>query len=200
MIKVLRMVCLFAAIAIPSGAFVHARAGNVTGTVTAIDQQSFTVRTTDGREVKVGFDSVTSFEGMGGPCSSKELSIGERVVVHVADARSGETPKAARVTIGTTTFVAAVDAGAATQHVTLAATGQGFTPDHQKVKLGVPVELVVTRTTDKTCAKAIKIPEYGIEKDLPLDKPVTITFVPKKGGEIRYTCGMGMMAGAIVVE
>ena len=198
--KILRMLSLVAAIALPLGAAVQARGDNVTGTVTAIDQQSFTVKTTDGRVVKVGFDSVTSFEGMGGPCGSKELSIGERVIVHTTEAHAGEAPKAALVKIGTSTFTGTAEQVSATQRLIVSVTGQGFTPNRIKVKMGQPVELVVTRTTDKTCATAIKIPDYGIEKDLPLDTPVTITVVPKKSGEIRYTCGMGMMGGAIVVE
>ena len=55
---------------------------------------------------------------------------------------------------------------------------------------GEPVSLVITRKTDQTCAKEIIIPDYGIKRELPLDKPVTIAFTPKKSGEIKYSCGI----------
>ncbi len=79
-------------------------------------------------------------------------------------------------------------------------TEDGFVPDKVAAKKGEPLQLVVTRKTDKTCATEIVIKDYGIEKKLPLEKPVTISFTPRKTGQVRYACGMDMVAGVILVE
>ena len=173
---------------------------NVVGTVTAIGQQDFTVKTTDGREIKVAFDGVTSFEGMGGPCSSNELTLGERVVVHTVHRQDGAAPKATFVKLGSTTFAAKDQSSSAKGALSVSVTDHGFTPNRLSAKKGEPLTLVITRTSDRTCATAIKIPDYGIEKALPLNEPVTVTFVPKQSGEVKFTCGMGMLGGVIVVE
>jgi plastocyanin len=98
-------------------------------------------------------------------------------------------------------FLAPLGAFAASQARTIeiAVTAKGFEPARVKVKKGEPLKLVVTRKTDDTCAKEIVIPDENIKADLPLDKPVTLSFTPKKSGEIRYTCGMNMVSGVLQV-
>ena len=86
------------------------------------------------------------------------------------------------------------------QVVTMEVTGEGFVPAQVKVKIGKPVKLVVTRKTDRTCATEIVIKDFGINKPLPLNQPVAITFTPTKVGKFRYACGMDMIAGVIIVE
>ena len=54
--------------------------------------------------------------------------------------------------------------------------------------------------TDKTCGTAIVIQAYGINRPLPLNKPVTVEFTPDKAGEFTFACGMGMLRGKIIVE
>jgi len=90
---------------------------------------------------------------------------------------------------------------AGTRRVELAVTDKGFEPTPVTVKAGEPLELVVTRKTDKTCATEIVVKDYGIEKKLPLNEPVVVAFTPKQPGEIKYGCGMDqMIAGVLVVE
>jgi plastocyanin domain-containing protein len=84
--------------------------------------------------------------------------------------------------------------------VELSVTDKGFEPDSITVKKGEPLHLVVTRKTDQTCATSIDIKDAGIRKDLPLNKAVAIDFTPEKAGQIRYACGMGMLAGVLLVE
>lgn len=82
----------------------------------------------------------------------------------------------------------------------IAVTSEGFQPSRISVKRGETVKLVVTRKTDRTCAKEIVVADYGIRKALPLNEPVTIELTPRKTGEIRYSCGMNMLSGVLVVE
>jgi plastocyanin domain-containing protein len=86
------------------------------------------------------------------------------------------------------------------QVVTIEVTAEGFVPAQVKVKAGQPVKLVVTRKTDRTCAKEIVIKDFGVNKPLPLNQPVEITFTPTRPGQVRYACGMDMIAGVILVE
>jgi plastocyanin domain-containing protein len=87
------------------------------------------------------------------------------------------------------------------RRVELSVTEKGFEPSPIKVKAGMPLELLVTRKTDKTCATEIIVKDYGIEKKLPLNEPVLVSFTPDKAGEIKYGCAMDqMIAGVLVVE
>ncbi len=83
--------------------------------------------------------------------------------------------------------------------VDMAVTEDGFVPSKVKVHKGEKVRLVVTRKTERTCAKEIVIKGYGINQPLPLDKPVTVELTPKTSGEIKYACGMDMISGVLLV-
>lgn len=83
--------------------------------------------------------------------------------------------------------------------IEIAVTANGFEPAHVKVTKGQPLKLVVTRKTDDTCAREIVIADENIKADLPLNKPVTLSFTPKRTGEIKYACGMGMITGVLEV-
>jgi plastocyanin domain-containing protein len=86
------------------------------------------------------------------------------------------------------------------QTVKVAVTDAGFVPAQLSVQSGRPVVLLVTRTTDATCAKEIVIPDEHIRHALPLNREVRLTFTPEKKGDIRYVCGMDMVAGSIKVQ
>jgi plastocyanin domain-containing protein len=89
---------------------------------------------------------------------------------------------------------------AAPQTVKVAVTDAGFVPAEVEVRNGVPVVMLVTRTTDETCAKEIVIPDQHIRKALPLNQPVAISFTPEKRGAIKYACGMEMVSGTLRVQ
>jgi plastocyanin domain-containing protein len=85
--------------------------------------------------------------------------------------------------------------------VQIAVTEKGYEPSPIKVKKDEPLELVVTRKTEKTCAKEIVIDEENVNLELPLNTPVKVAFTPKKSGTIKYGCAMGkMFAGQLLVE
>jgi plastocyanin domain-containing protein len=85
--------------------------------------------------------------------------------------------------------------------VQISVTEQGFEPTPISVKKGEPLKLVITRKTDKTCAKSVVFDEPKLKKALPLNEPVEITFTPSKTGELKYGCAMGkMVEGVLKVE
>jgi plastocyanin domain-containing protein len=81
------------------------------------------------------------------------------------------------------------------QTVDLAVTENGFEPASVNVKANTRVTLKITRKTDSTCATQIQIPAKNIKTDLPLNKTVTVELGKLEKGEIRFGCGMDMMAG-----
>ena len=106
------------------------------------------------------------------------------------------------VVIGSITAVVGCQksAPAGPQTVKVAVTDAGFVPAQVDVRSGQPVVLLVTRTTDETCAKEIVIADEHIRRELPLNQEVRITFTPEKKGEMKYVCGMDMVSGTLRVE
>ena len=76
----------------------------------------------------------------------------------------------------------------------------GFSPATVSLKAGVPARVTFTRTSKDTCATSVVIPEYKVKKDLPLGKPVVVSFTPKKAGTYSFACGMNMVKGSVVVR
>jgi len=88
----------------------------------------------------------------------------------------------------------------AKDRVTVEVTQEGFVPKEIPAKAGQPITLVVTRKTDLTCAKQIVFADLGVEKELPLNEAVEVTVTPTKAGDLRFACGMDMVAGKLVVQ
>ena len=79
-------------------------------------------------------------------------------------------------------------------------TSSGYKPDSVTVEAGKPVTITFIRRTEATCGTDIVFPDLKIDKPLPLNKPVEVTFTPGRGSEIRFTCGMDMLRGKVVVR
>ena len=86
------------------------------------------------------------------------------------------------------------------RRIAITVTSKGFEPATIPVNAGRPVVLVVTRKTDRTCARELAIKERGIMQPLPLNRPVEIRLTPENPGSIRFACGMDMIAGVLVVK
>lgn len=82
--------------------------------------------------------------------------------------------------------------------VQIRATAEGFEPSRIEVKADQPVKLVFTRTVERTCMTGVVFPDLGIEKDLPLNQPVTVELTPKAGGTVHFQCPMGMGKSTVV--
>lgn len=85
--------------------------------------------------------------------------------------------------------------------IALSVTEKGYEPSPVTLKQGEPVKLVLTRTTDHTCATEIVLEDYNINTPLPLNQPVEVAFTPNKTGKLVYGCAMGkMISGVFMVE
>lgn len=87
-----------------------------------------------------------------------------------------------------------------TQRVAVTVNESGYEPSEIQAEAGEPLTLVFTRTTDQGCGNELVIASANIERDLPLNQPVEVTFTPDATGELRFTCGMDMYDGKIVVR
>jgi thiol-disulfide isomerase/thioredoxin len=90
--------------------------------------------------------------------------------------------------------------GPATQRVTIVVDGKGYRPSSVTLRRGLRAQLTFIRKTNRTCGTEIVVPAYGINQPLPLNTPVVITLTPKKSGRFKFTCGMDMYRGTLVVR
>jgi plastocyanin domain-containing protein len=77
---------------------------------------------------------------------------------------------------------------------------QGYQPAAVKLQRGVRARVTFVRTTDATCVKDIVLPDLGLQRALPLNEPVVVSFTPKRKGSFTFVCGMNMMRGELIVR
>lgn len=87
-----------------------------------------------------------------------------------------------------------------TQSVRVIINERGYEPVSINLRRGVPARVTFLRVTEATCATEIVIPAHNINRPLPINQPVTVSFTPKRSGEINFTCGMNMMRGKMIVR
>jgi len=185
-----------AALAIAALALAHGGGAHYKGTVKAVGDKQLSIETEEKEDVTVLFDEKTKFEKESGAATAGDLAIGARVVIHTAKAEGAGPARATVVKIGSAP-AQKVEAGGPT--LSLSVTEDGFEPGKLTVKKGEPVKLVVTRKTDKTCAKELVIDDPPVRAELPLNEAVTVAFTPRKSGQLKYGCGMGKMVGGVIV-
>ena len=78
----------------------HGGGPHLMGTISAVDEHGLTVKSGDKKEVRVLFDEKTKFEKDGKSVSVKDLSLGDRVVVHTSKREGSSDLTAVLVKIG----------------------------------------------------------------------------------------------------
>jgi len=76
----------------------------------------------------------------------------------------------------------------------------GYDPGIIRVPAGRPVRLVFEREDTSSCSEEIVIADFGIRRFLPTGTKVPIEVTPAKPGRYEFTCGMGMLHGALIAE
>lgn len=86
------------------------------------------------------------------------------------------------------------------QTATIVVGTDGYQPARVRLQTGRPARLTFMRNTDQTCGTQIVIRAYRINRPLPLNTPVVVRFTPRKSGRYKFTCGMDMFRGSVVVK
>lgn len=87
---------------------------------------------------------------------------------------------------------------AGTQKVTIEIDG-GFTPSSIWVKPGERTELTFVRKGGDGCGESLLLPSLGVKRTLRPGRKTTVTFTPRTTQVVRFTCGMKMYKGHVVV-
>lgn len=76
----------------------------------------------------------------------------------------------------------------------------GYTPNRIQLKKGVPAKLIFHRKDSSSCFDEVVLPDFGIKTKLPVGQPYTIELTPDTTGNFKYSCGMNMFHGEIIVK
>ena len=76
----------------------------------------------------------------------------------------------------------------------------GYTPDTIEIPAGKTTTIHFLRKDPNPCLEEVIIGEFKIRKLLPLNERVDVQLTPPAQGTFRFTCGMGMYHGTIIVR
>ena len=97
-----------------------------------------------------------------------------------------------------TSAKAAVQAGGS-QHVEVTVDG-GYQPQIVELKAGVPATIVFRRKDPSACLEEVHMPDFGVSQKLALGQKTAVDLGSPKAGTYKYTCGMQMFSGQVVVK
>jgi P-type Cu+ transporter len=73
----------------------------------------------------------------------------------------------------------------------------GYSPSTVEVPAGSRVRMTLDRREDNPCSDEIVIPDFGIRRSLPAHAKTMIEFTATPGRH-EFSCGMGMLHGAVI--
>lgn len=76
----------------------------------------------------------------------------------------------------------------------------GYSPNHIRVRQGVPLRLVFNRQEGGDCTARVVFPDFGVSRSLPAFTRTTVELTPDRAGEFAFACGMNMVHGTLAVE
>ncbi|OGH23708.1 MAG: hypothetical protein A2958_03025 [Candidatus Levybacteria bacterium RIFCSPLOWO2_01_FULL_38_13] len=75
----------------------------------------------------------------------------------------------------------------------------GYSPEVIEVSKGKKTKINFLRKDPSGCLEEVVLPDFNIRKFLPLNQKVTVEINPKEKGEFKFSCGMNMFHGKIIV-
>ncbi|OGF62760.1 hypothetical protein A2662_00135 [Candidatus Giovannonibacteria bacterium RIFCSPHIGHO2_01_FULL_45_33] len=76
----------------------------------------------------------------------------------------------------------------------------GYSPEVISMPKGKTTKLNFIRRDPSSCLEEVVLGDFKIRKHLPLNQKTTIELTPEASGEFKYTCGMNMYHGKIIVR
>jgi plastocyanin domain-containing protein len=96
-----------------------------------------------------------------------------------------------------TAIVAAVVDGTQTVEITV---NGGYQPRVVQLKAGMPAKLIFDRQDPSSCLEEVQLPDFGVSQTLPVGQKTEINIGPQQPGQYKYTCGMQMFSGQVVIK
>lgn len=85
------------------------------------------------------------------------------------------------------------------QEITILVDG-GYEPSRVVVNEGQLVRLNFLRRDPSSCLEEVRLPDFHIAQELPLNRVTPIEFKPDKPGTYTFSCGMNMFRGVVEVQ
>lgn len=76
----------------------------------------------------------------------------------------------------------------------------GYKPEVISARKGRLTKLNFIRKDPSDCLEEVVLGDFKIRRHLPLNEKVTVEITPIKPGEFRFSCGMNMFHGKIIVR
>lgn len=76
----------------------------------------------------------------------------------------------------------------------------GYEPSRIVVQAGQRVRLNFLRRDPSSCLEEVRLPDFHIAQNLPLNEITTVEFTPNQPGNYEFACGMNMFRGVIEVQ
>ena len=76
----------------------------------------------------------------------------------------------------------------------------GYSPEVISIPKGKTTKINFLRTDPTDCLSDVVLADFKIKKQLPLNQKVSIEITPQRSGEYKFSCGMNMYHGKIVVK
>lgn len=76
----------------------------------------------------------------------------------------------------------------------------GYNPEVISIPRGVKTKINFLRTDSSDCLSEVILSDFKIKKELPLNQKVSIEITPQKSGEFKFSCGMNMFHGKVIVK
>ena|SRR3989344_3445416 len=76
----------------------------------------------------------------------------------------------------------------------------GYSPEVISIPKGKLTIINFLRTDPSDCLSEVVLGDFKIKKELPLNQKITIEITPQKTGEFKFSCGMNMFHGRIIVR
>lgn len=76
----------------------------------------------------------------------------------------------------------------------------GYSPEVISIPKGKMTKINFLRTDPTECLSEVVLADFKIKKQLPLNQKVSIEITPQKEGEYKFSCGMNMYHGKIIVK
>ncbi len=76
----------------------------------------------------------------------------------------------------------------------------GYSPEVISIPKNKPTKINFIRTDPSDCLSEVVLSDFKIRRELPMNQKVSIEVTPEKEGEYKFTCGMNMYHGKIIVK